>query len=72
GRNRDRDTDEFELLHRGDQGYGDREEARDELVDGPVSPVQMSPRRVRGEEREMGYEAYRPGRGEDMALGVAR
>ncbi|KFY32193.1 hypothetical protein V494_07884, partial [Pseudogymnoascus sp. VKM F-4513 (FW-928)] len=67
GRNRDRDTDEFELLHRGDQGggggYREDADARDEV---PVSPVQQSPRRVRGDE-ETAYEPYR-----GQALGVAR
>ena len=38
---------------------------REEGDGGPVSPIQQSPRRVRGE--ETGYEAYRPG-----GLGVAR
>ncbi|KFX89228.1 hypothetical protein V490_07157, partial [Pseudogymnoascus sp. VKM F-3557] len=58
---RDRDTDEFELLHRGDQGYADGD-VRD---NGPVSPVHQHARGVEGE--ETGYEAYRP-----QGMGVAR
>ncbi|OBT89546.1 hypothetical protein VE02_01083 [Pseudogymnoascus sp. 03VT05] len=70
GGRRDRDTvgapvamaDEFELLHRGDRGdhgYGGEDMGRDDHVDGPVSPVHQSPRRVRGEDGGGGYEAYR-------------
>ncbi|OBT75264.1 hypothetical protein VF21_05648 [Pseudogymnoascus sp. 05NY08] len=55
GGRKDRDTDEFELLHRGDQERY-REDVRDMV---PVSPVQVSPRRVRGDDGTGGYEAYR-------------